>query len=75
MTATVKDIQRAIDETLQGGQTELLKALSQALFEKASPDFLQDFDPESLLAMTVGALTFLEAKRPEELSVRVFNPS
>jgi glutamate dehydrogenase len=72
---TVKDIQRVIDENLPSAQADRLKAFSAKLFEKASPEFLGEFDPESLMAIAANALKFLQDKSADELRVRVYNPS
>jgi len=45
------------------------------LFSKASAELLEAFEPESLLAVSRGALSFMQNKRPEEIRVRVYNPS
>ena len=49
-------------------------ALVGLLFEKASPELLSEVG-DGLLAVASGALSFIQDKQPEEVKVRVYNPS
>ena len=71
MSVTLKQLQRRIDVT-DGDERGLLKELAELIFNKASREFLSEFEPETLMAVAVGALRFIE---PGEVRVRVYNPT
>ena len=74
MPATLNQLQQFIKRN-RSDRSEPLENFVSLLFEKASPDLLETFDTESLLAVGQGALSFMQDKRPEEVRVRVYNPS
>ena len=74
MPATLNQLQQFIKRN-RSDRGEPLENFVSLLFEKASPDLLETFDTESLLAVGQGALSFMQDKRPEEVRVRVYNPS
>ncbi len=71
MSVTLKQLQRRIDVT-DGAEKGLLKEFAELIFNKASREFLSEFEPETLMAAAVGALRFIE---PGEVRVRVYNPT
>ena len=71
MPVTLKQLQRRIEVT-DGDEKGLLKEFAELLFHKASREFLGEFGPESLMAVAVGALEFME---PPGMRVRVYNPT
>ena len=74
MTPSLKQLQKRI-ETTQADDAGFLKRFSELLFFKAGQDFLELFDAEGLLAISKGALQFMQNKTPEEIRVRVYNPT
>ena len=74
MPATLNQLQQFIKRNRQGAD-DPLETFVGFLFEKASPDLLETFDTESLLAVGKGALAFMQDKPPGEVRVRVYNPS
>ena len=50
------------------------RELTNQVFAKASPGFLEDHDPESLAAILIGALKLVHRKDPDEIRVRATNP-
>ncbi len=74
MPATLNQLQQFVKRNRQGAD-DPLESFVGFLFEKASPDLLEAFDTESLLAVGKGALSFMQDKLPEEVRVRVYNPS
>ncbi|MCA9791355.1 MAG: NAD-glutamate dehydrogenase, partial [Candidatus Eremiobacteraeota bacterium] len=75
MTATLEKLADHIERRVPTEETPFLKEFSVQLFEKASPGFLREFDPESLMAITLGALRVLEERSLDDIWVRAFNPS
>ena len=75
MAVTLEKLQQHISQTMNGADAELLQTLSAALFEKATGDFLDSFDAEGMMAMTLGALRSLQARGEAPVKVRVWNPS
>ena len=75
VTATLEKLADHIERRVPTEETPFLKEFSVQLFEKASPGFLREFDPESLMAITLGALRVLEERSLDDIWVRAFNPS
>src|ERR1017187_9255389 len=64
-----------MEQKLPESQVDFLKHLAVVLFEKATSDFLDEFDLESLQSIALGALRLLEEKSTQEIRIRAFNPS
>lgn len=75
MAVTLEKLQQHIAQKMPSSDADFLRQLSGQLFEKASNDFLESFDAEGMMAMTLGALRSLEARKSTPLMVRVFNPT
>jgi len=71
---TLEKLHKHIDKKLPAEEVEFVKKFAQVLYQKATPDFLEEFDPESLLAIALGAVKLVHP-RGDEIRVRVFNPS
>lgn len=70
MSLTLNQMQRFTKRFRErGGLAERLAGL---LFERAAPELLEQFEPDTLTALGRGALAFLES--PGDLKVRVYNP-
>ncbi|MDZ7706223.1 MAG: NAD-glutamate dehydrogenase [Trueperaceae bacterium] len=75
MPTTLNQLHQYIKQRQTDARAELLHPFVDALFEKASPEFLDEFDAESLLALAVRSLEALQDKDPDDIHVRVYNPS
>lgn len=73
MSANFEQLQQNIQK--MDGNRQLLGDFVDILFGKAGHEFLDEFDADTLLAIAQGALGFLNHKQPEEVKVRVYNPS
>ncbi|HEX7022274.1 MAG TPA: NAD-glutamate dehydrogenase domain-containing protein, partial [Trueperaceae bacterium] len=69
----MKQLHKQISSSQDGG-SDLLESFAQVLFGKAGPEFLEEFDPDTLMAIAVEGLDFLQDKDAGELKVRVYNP-
>ena len=74
MPATLDKLADHIERRMPKQDTDFVKAFSNQLFEKASQAILQEFDSESLMAITLGALNMMEKRAADEIAVRAFNP-
>lgn len=75
MAVTLEKLQHHMEQKLPQSQVDFFKQLAVVLFEKATAEFLDEFDLESLQAMALGALNQIDNKPVDEVRVRVFNPS
>lgn len=73
MPATIQHLDRLL-ERKSPEELPFLRKFAEILFRKASPDFLEEFDAEALLALTLGARDRLREHRPGELSLRLYDP-
>ncbi len=74
MPVTLEKLHKHIDKKLPAEEVDFVKKFAQVLYQKATPDFLEEFDSESLLAIALGAVKLVH-HRGDEIRVRVFNPS
>ncbi len=74
MTTTLEQLQKRI-KSIQDKDAALLEQFSEMLFSKAGPEFFNEFDDESLLAIALEAFKFIQEKAPGDAKVRVYNPS
>ena len=72
MPATLNQLQQLISHSKRS-RTTLSKRLLGILFERATPELLAHFTPGGLEALGGAAAAFLA--QPEELKVRVYNPT
>lgn len=75
VAVTLEKLQQHISQKMPSSDAEFLTHLSKTLFEKATTDFLETFDTEGMMAITLRALRSLEDRQPSQTRVRVFNPS
>jgi glutamate dehydrogenase len=75
VAVTLEKLQQHIASKMNSADSDFLRQLSATLFEKATSDFLESFDAEGMMAMALGALRSLEARKEAPLFVRVFNPT
>ena len=75
MAVTLEKLQQHITQKMPSADADFIKALSGALFEKASADFLESFDAEGMTAMTLGMLRSLESRKRTPVTVRLLNPT
>lgn len=75
MPATLEQLQQYLEKTNRRDHDPLLKRFSELIFEKASPDFLQSFEAEGLMALASNALRLMHGKASHEIRVRAYNPS
>lgn len=74
MAATIQQLARLLERRVAPDEVAFLQKFAEILFRKASPDLLEEFDAESMLALTFGALRTLEERRPGDLGVRLYDP-
>ncbi len=74
MAASLADLQTYISEQVSGEEAAFVRGFSEVLFDKAYPEFLERFQPDGLLAVTMGALKWIEQGPPEQIKVRVYKP-
>ncbi|MEW6279986.1 MAG: NAD-glutamate dehydrogenase, partial [Candidatus Eremiobacterota bacterium] len=74
MAATLTELHQHIEEKVTGEEASFIRGFSEVLFDKAYPEFLKSFEPESLLAMTMGALQLFSQGAPDEVKIRAYNP-
>ena len=74
MTTTLGQLKKRI-EMSEAEARDLINRFAEMLFGKAGQDFLEEFDAEALHAMALRGLEFLDDKAPDEIRVRVYNPS
>lgn len=75
MAATLEKLQEYMQQKLPGDQVNFLKTLAGLLFEKATSEFLEEFDLEALQAIALGSLRSIEKLNDGTPQVRIFNPT
>lgn len=75
MAASLAKLQEYMKQKLSGDHVDFLTKLAALLFEKATPEFFEEFDLETLQAMTLGSFRQLEKLKDGSPWVRIFNPS
>jgi glutamate dehydrogenase len=75
VAATLEKLQEYMQQKLPGDQVDFLKSLAGLLFEKATAEFLEEFDLEALQAIALGSLRQIEQLKDGKPHVRIFNPS
>jgi len=73
MPATLEQVRKRIERSASQ-EGPLLTRFAEILFDKADDAFLEEFDSDSLFAMAVGGLRFLEGGLEDGPRVQVFNP-
>ena len=74
MAATLQQVRTRI-ERIGGPESERLRQFAELLFSKGDQEFFETFDDESLYAIAVEGLSFVERRRSDEVRVEVYNPS
>ena len=64
-----------IDEKVDAGRAEAVRAFAQAYLRRLSGDASEGISAEQLLAEVVGAFEFASARGDEPIAVRAFNPT
>jgi len=75
VAVTLEKLQQHISQKMPSADADFLRQLAGTLFEKASSDFLDTFDADAMMAIALGALRSLEARKAAPQMVRVFNPT
>jgi glutamate dehydrogenase len=73
MSVTLEHLKRRI--TAARGGSETLQTFAELLFDKADPDFMAAFDPDTLTAMAAASLRRVQQPFKDDLRVSVYNPS
>ena len=73
MPATLEQVRKRI-ERAGGADGAVLTRFADILYDKADDAFLEEFDPDSLYAMAVDGVRFLEGGLEDGPRVQVFNP-
>jgi glutamate dehydrogenase len=73
MPATLEQVRKRIERS-GGEEGALLTRFAEILFDKADDAFLEEFDSDSLFAMAVDGLRFLEGGLQDGPHVQVVNP-
>jgi glutamate dehydrogenase len=73
MNAILTQLKQRIEADAES--SEVLRRFAEGLFGKAGQDFLNEFDAESLHAIALRGFEFLDGKAPDEVRVRVYNPT
>ncbi|MFQ5740141.1 MAG: NAD-glutamate dehydrogenase [Acidobacteriota bacterium] len=74
MPASLRQLGELIDQEVGSSESGFVKAFSDSLFAKASPEFLEELSSQVMLAISLGALKFLKKRPADESLVRVYNP-
>ena len=81
MAITLDKLQQHIEMNLPPHEVQSLKKFAEVLFDKATPEFLEDFDEQGLLAVALGAQKMVRQVSESitdssrgVVQVRVFNP-
>ena len=74
MPATLEQFDKLLQHQRSHGDA-LAKQFAKILFAKATPEFLHDFDPESLMAMALSNFKSFHHKDPDAVQLKVYNPS
>jgi len=73
--SALRQLDELIAKRFSKRHQSLLRTLVGPLFEKANPELLNELGDDGLLAVALGALSFIQRKQPEEVKVRVYDPS
>jgi glutamate dehydrogenase len=70
MSVSVEQLKRALKP-----KDTLLQSFGNLLFAKTDADFLEQFDVDSLIAISQHGLKFIQHRQGDEILLRVYNPS
>lgn len=74
MAASLAELKSYILEQVTGEEAAFIRSFSEVLFDKAYPEFMERFEPDALLAVTMGALKLIEQGAGDQVKVRVYQP-